>query len=66
MINLLEIEKSIRNLSREERAEFRAWFAEFDAVEWDRELEADAASGKLDWLADEAHRELNRRSRIDR
>jgi hypothetical protein len=35
-------------------AELRRWFAEFDAAAWDRQLEHDAASGKLDQLAAEA------------
>ena len=32
----------------------RAWFHEFDAVVWDRQLEEDVRAGKLDALADEA------------
>ena len=36
---------------------FRAWYAEFDAEEWDRQLEADVAAGRLDWLVDEARRD---------
>jgi predicted esterase len=35
-------------------AEFRRWFAEFDAVSWDRQLEADLSAGKLDALLTEA------------
>ena len=35
-------------------AEFRRWFAEFDAAAWDRQLEADATEGKLDALLAEA------------
>ena len=41
-------------LPRSELAEFRSWFAEFDAVAWDQQLESDAAAGKLDVLAAEA------------
>ncbi|HEX7681175.1 MAG TPA: hypothetical protein VF713_23765 [Thermoanaerobaculia bacterium] len=37
-------------LSSPELAELRAWFAECDAEEWDREMERDAASRKLDKL----------------
>jgi hypothetical protein len=58
MSTVQRLEEAIRQLSAEERAEFRAWFAEFDAAEWDRQLEADVAAGRLDWLADEARREL--------
>ena len=35
-------------------SEFRRWFAAFDAVAWDRQLEADAPAGKLDALLEEA------------
>lgn len=48
------IERQIKELSPKELAEFRAWFAEFDAELWDRQLEADIKAGKLDALADKA------------
>ena len=37
-----------------ELAEFRRWFAEFDAAAWDSQIEQDAAVGKLDQFAAEA------------
>jgi hypothetical protein len=49
-----EIEQAVEGLSPDQLAVFRAWFAEFDAANWDRKIEADAASGRLDALADEA------------
>ena len=48
------IERDIQGLTPEELAELRQWFAEFDAAAWDRQIEADTRSGKLDKLADEA------------
>lgn len=48
------IEKAIAQLRPAELAEFRRWFAEFDAAAWDRQIESDAAAGKLDALAEEA------------
>ncbi len=54
MSTIEELEAAVERLSPEDRAAFRAWFVEFDAAEWDRQLEADAASGRLDWLAAEA------------
>ena len=54
MGNVHSIEKAIESLPPAELAEFRRWFAEFDAVAWDAQLEADAAAGKLDSLAVEA------------
>jgi hypothetical protein len=34
--------------------EFRRWFAQFDGEAWDKQIESDAAAGRLDRLADEA------------
>ena len=52
-----EVEAAVQRMSPEERAEFRAWYAEFDADEWDRELKADAVSGRRDWLIIEARQD---------
>ena len=54
MGNVRSIEKAVEALPPAELAEFRRWFAEFDAAAWDRQIEHDAASGKLDQLASEA------------
>lgn len=54
MTKIESLEHQIRGLSPEELAEFRRWFAAFDAAVWDAELEVDAAAGKLDAVADEA------------
>jgi hypothetical protein len=51
------IEKRVSGLSAEELAEFRQWFAEFDAAAWDRQIERDVKAGKLDELADQALRQ---------
>ena len=37
---------------------FARWFAELQADRWDRPIEADAEAGKLDWLVEEARREM--------
>ena len=52
-----KIEKDVQALSSEELAEFRVWFLEHDWAAWDRELERDVRSGKLDGLADKALRD---------
>jgi hypothetical protein len=54
MTRLEKLERQIAALSAEERALFREWYEQYDAAEWDRQLEADAAAGKLDHLADAA------------
>ena len=51
------IEREVEELSSEELARFRQWFAAFDAEAWDRQLEADVKAGKLDALADRALRD---------
>ena len=58
MSTIHEIEEAIRQLSPLDRAAVRDWLAEFDAMEWDHQLEADVAAGRLDWLADEARQDL--------
>jgi hypothetical protein len=54
MGNVKSIEQAVESLPPSELAEFRRWFAEFDAAAWDRQIAQDAASGKLDGLASEA------------
>lgn len=54
MANVKSIERAVKALPPAELAEFRGWFAEFDAAVWDAQIEADAAAGKLDALAKEA------------
>lgn len=54
MGNVKSIENAVEALPPAELAEFRRWFAEFDGATWDRQIEQDALSGKLDRLAAEA------------
>lgn len=59
MSKIEQLERAVEALSAEERATFREWFSSFDGAEWDREIAADAASGRLDAAADaaiQAHR----------
>jgi hypothetical protein len=56
-MTLEELEKTIADLPRDELSKFREWFLAFDAQNWDRQLEEDVSSGRLDRLADEAIRE---------
>jgi hypothetical protein len=59
MTKVESLEREVGELTADELAEFRDWFAEFDAARWDRQIEEDAAAGRLDALADralEAHR----------
>jgi len=58
MSTVSEIEEAIRRLSGDDLAAFRAWFAEYDAANWDRQLDEDVAAGRLDQLAEEALSDL--------
>ena len=66
MSTIQEIEEAVRRLSPEALAAFRAWFAEFDAAVWDRQIEQDIAAGRLDALADEALDDLRQGRCTDR
>lgn len=56
-MTLDEIEQSVSELPASELAKFREWFLDFDAKQWNTQIEKDAASGRLDSLADEAIRQ---------
>jgi hypothetical protein len=58
MSAIRDIQRAVSELSDQDLAEFRAWFLDFDGEAWDRQLEDDAAAGRLDALADEATAEL--------
>ena len=58
MSTLQEIEKAVQDLSPDQLAAFRDWFVEYDQALWDKQLERDVASGRLDSLADEALEDL--------
>lgn len=54
MTRLEELELAIASLPDNEYRQFRRWFLERDWEKWDREIEADSTSGKLDFLVKEA------------
>jgi hypothetical protein len=49
-----EIQVAIESLPYEEYIRLRQWFSERDWGKWDRQIEADSGSGKLDFLIEEA------------
>ena len=59
MSTVEEIEDAIRHLSPSDMEAFRAWYAEFDAATWDRQIAGDLAAGRLDWLIEEALGDLD-------
>lgn len=49
-----KIQSEIESLSPEEYEDLRSWFFERDWEQWDRQIEKDSESGKLDFLVEEA------------
>ena len=45
-----ELEKAVAELPPDKLASFQAWFEEFVAAQWDRQIERDAENGILDKL----------------
>ena len=60
MTEIEEIKNAVVSLPVNEYRRFRDWFLERDWEQWDKQIEADSASGKLDFLVKEAKDEKNR------
>ena len=56
MSNVESLQEQVERLSRDELAEFRAWFLERDWTEWDTQIEDDVRAERLDAIADQALR----------
>ena len=54
MTQLERIQDEIEALSHKDYVRLRKWFAEKDWEEWDKQIETDANSGRLDFLVEEA------------
>ena len=54
MSNITEIQQAILALPEADYLQFRRWFNELDWAKWDRQIDADSESGKLDFLVAEA------------
>ena len=68
MTKIEELETAVTALPEEEYVQFRRWFFDRDWEKWDREIEADCQSGKLDFLLREAAdaKKNNRPSDVNR
>jgi hypothetical protein len=53
-----QIESAILKLSAKELTQLTKWVLELDEQQWDKQIESDAATGKLDFLKQEALQEL--------
>ena len=54
MTKVDEIKSAIESLPQEDYIKLREWFTEKDWEKWDRHIEADSESGRLDFLIEEA------------
>lgn len=63
MMTLEQIKDVVSDLPKQEYRRFRRWFLERDWRQWDKQIAADAAAGKLDFLVEEA-REAKRRGKL--
>jgi hypothetical protein len=52
-----ELKAEIEHLSSHEIAEIYRWLSEKDWERWDKEIESDSQSQKIDFLVKEAHEE---------
>ena len=66
MMLVQQIKKEVAGLPKMQLKEFRSWFEEFDASEWDKQFEKDVASGKLDDIANRAVSDFKPISRPNR
>lgn len=54
MSRLAEIQQAILVLPEAEQAQLREWLSELDWEQWDKQIEADADEGALDFLIADA------------
>jgi hypothetical protein len=59
MSRVEDIEAAIERLPLADYHRFVAWFREKEETRWDAQLDADSATGKLDFLFEEAEREAS-------
>jgi hypothetical protein len=58
MSSVAELEQAIAKLSLQEFVEFERWFDVERNRKWDRQIEADSASGALDFLLKEVEEDI--------
>jgi hypothetical protein len=61
MSTVVEIIDAVKRLNEKQKGEFLAKLAEIDFDDaWDKQIEADAKAGRLDFLWEEAKREIEK------
>jgi DNA-binding SARP family transcriptional activator len=58
-MTITELEQAVSQLSEQELSRFRAWFDEYYAQIWDKQIEEDAKSGRLDKVIAEVNGEYD-------
>jgi len=58
-MTITELEQAVTQLSEQELARFHAWFDEYYAQLWDKQIEEDAKSGRFDKLIAEVNEEYS-------
>ncbi|MEY3759588.1 MAG: hypothetical protein RIR39_1079 [Pseudomonadota bacterium] len=58
MSNVQELEMAVSQLPANELRQFSEWFEEFLADQWDKKVEADIMSGRLDAIGKRAEDEF--------
>ena len=58
MTKLEKIEQEIASLDPTDVRKLAEWLAAYQSELWDRKIEEDAKSGRLDWFADQAIADL--------
>ena len=53
MTSLAEIKEAIQNLPAAEFAEIARWLQDVQEDQWDRQIEADAGAGRLDFFKEQ-------------
>ncbi len=53
-MSIQELESEVAQLAKPDLAAFTQWFEDFVADSWDKQIETDIATGKLDHLAKQA------------
>jgi uncharacterized protein YehS (DUF1456 family) len=64
MSTVKDIEAAISSLSPHDFSELREWFTKFEEAAWDRQIEEDARSGRLDGLYQKLQAENDGHPRI--
>lgn len=58
MIALQELENEVKNLPKQDFSQFRNWFLDYENNKWDKEIEEDIYSGKLDDIMNNAKKDF--------